>query len=157
MSFLYTDWSYDSSEESSISIFVVSGGYGTLRLRNNITGQKMLIPYTYYGLGASKGEDVGYAKSTFDMDSSGGQVLTMIGCFDDLTFPCKGFIMSAGVVDDLGGVLGGRRSQNWSIYMFGSPVGSLVRCHGAFLAALPGAGMASVVASYGPATLIDAL
>ena len=97
-------------------------------------------------------------RSTFDMDSSGVVVMTLTGDFSEFTFPCRGFIMSGGgAIDFFGKFSGGIFSRSLCVYMFGFPVGSGVRCNGAFHAALPGVGLCTALAFYGPATIVDAL
>ena len=66
---LTTDWQYDTSEDTSVSLLLVSAGSGTLYLKNATTGERMTIPYSYLGLGESKGSDLGVSQSTTDMQS----------------------------------------------------------------------------------------
>ena len=142
-----SEWSYDSSEDHSVSVLVASGGYGTLRLVHD-NGQKMLIPYTYFGLGESKGADLGYSESTFEMDSSGSRV-TCNGIFDDSYFPCKGYILTAGLVSS--------QTKGFALteYLFGAfPVRAGVKCRGAVNSAIPGAGISCSMAFFQEATFV---
>lgn len=149
---LTTDWQYDTSEDSSVSILVVSAGSGTLYLKNATTGDRMTIPYTYVGLGESKGSDLGVSSSTTAMQSSGGSVITFSGDFYAGQFPCKGFLLTAGAVADVLGTSAGAASQAYCEYLFGFPVFAGVTCQGQYNASLPGAGISCAAVSYGYAT-----
>jgi hypothetical protein len=147
------DWEYDTSEDTSISLLVASGGSGTLYLKNATTGERMSIPYWYVGLGESKGSDLGVAQSTTDMYSAGDAVVSYTGDFYQNKFPCKGFLMSAGAVLDIMGEQNGATSQTFCLYLFGVPVFAGVRCHGKYLSTLPGIGVSCAVVNYGYATV----
>jgi hypothetical protein len=43
-------WSYDTSEDHSASLFFISGGYGTIYLKNEDEQLRMAIPYKYAAL-----------------------------------------------------------------------------------------------------------
>lgn len=151
-----TDWAYDTSEDSSYSLFLVSGGYGTLYLTNTTNGDKMSVPYRYVGVGQSKGEDIGHAASTTDMESSGvGNVMGFgSAIFDEQTFPCSGMILNAGAAtsaSDNGPADGGA----YTIYFFGVPPTAAVKCTGKYLASSSGFGVAACLASFSAATLTE--
>ena len=146
------DWEYDTSQDKSYSLLVASGGYGTLYLKNTTSGTGMLIPYWYFGLGESKGEDIGVAESTTQLDSSGSSVVTFTGnYFSEANFPCKGFLLTAGAALDLFNHAGGAVSQAFCEYLFGIPVFAGVKCHGKYLAWAPGVGISCALVKYGPA------
>jgi hypothetical protein len=149
---LTTDWKYDTSEDTSLSLLLVSAGSGTLYLKNATTGERMTIPYTYIGLGESKGSDLGISQSTSDMQSSGGTVITYSGAFHSGQFPCKGFLLTAGAVADILFAGQGAASQAACVYMFGFPVFAGVTCQGQYNSTLPGVGISCATVSYGYAT-----
>ena len=149
---LTTDWQYDTSEDTSVSLLLVSAGSGTLYLKNATTGERMTIPYSYIGLGESKGSDLGVSQSTTDMQSSGGSVITFSGDFYSGQFPCKGFLLTAGAVADILGAGQGAASQAYCEYLFGIPVFAGVKCQGQYNATLPGVGISCAAVSYGYAT-----
>jgi hypothetical protein len=149
---LTTDWQYDTSEDTSVSLLLVSAGSGTLYLKNAQTGERMTIPYSYIGLGESKGSDLGVSQSTTDMQSSGGTVVTYSGDFYAGQFPCKGFLLTAGAVADILGANQGAASQAYCEYLFGFPVFAGVTCQGQYNATMPGVGISCATVSYGYAT-----
>ena len=116
----------------------------------------MSIPYWYIGLGESKGADLGIAESTTDMFSTGDSVVSLTGDFYAGQFPCKGFLMSAGAAIDILGLTEGVASQTFCVYLFGIPVFAGVRCHGAYLATLPGLGISCALVKYDYATVTPA-
>ena len=149
---LTTDWQYDTSEDTSVSLLIVSAGSGTLYLKNATTGDRMTIPYTYIGLGESKGSDLGLSTSTTAMQSSGGSVITFSGDFYAGQFPCKGFLLTAGAVADILGANQGAASQAYCEYLFGVPVFAGLTCQGQYNSTLPGVGISCAAVSYGYAT-----
>ncbi len=149
---LTTDWQYDTSEDTSVSLLLVSAGSGTLYLINKTTNDRMTIPYTYIGLGESKGSDLGVSQSTTNMQSSGGSVITFTGDFYAGQFPCKGFLLTAGAVADILGANQGAASQAYCEYLFGFPVFAGVTCQGQYNSTLPGVGISCAAVSYGYAT-----
>ena len=148
-----TDWVYDTSEDTSYSLFVLAGGSGTLYLKNTTNGDKMALSYTYFGAGESKGSDIGSASSTTDMDSSGGGVVMFQpNPFGQLSFPCGGFVISGG---GAGGLPGSSSGFALTEYLFGFPVFGGVRCSGTYSAALPGAGISVCAARFNVASYTE--
>jgi hypothetical protein len=148
-----TDWQYDTSQDKSYSVLLASGGSGTLYLKDTTSNRGMSISYWYFGLGQSKGEDLGVSESTTNLYSSGDAVVSFTGDFWEGNFPCKGFLLTAGASLDLFNNAGGAVSQAFCEYLFGIPVFAGVRCHGKYLAWAPGVGISCALVKYGPATV----
>lgn len=87
-----TPWKLETSEESSVSIFVGSWGGGKLYFENEQSGEKFNVSYIFFGAGTSKGFSINYSES-LKTDPSGGfsnvKVLRGFG-FGPSTFPCAG-------------------------------------------------------------------
>ena len=142
-----TDWEYETSEDTTGS-FVASVSFGRLILKNVVSGEKMTIKYRCVSASLSKGFPVGFSQSHFTDPSGGYGPVVSNRYFDELCFPCRGYILS------MGGTLGvlqadGDTSGNlWNIFFFGLWPFAGLRCSGAFRATTPGGGVGGGIASF---------
>lgn len=146
--FPYTsDWVYETSEDISIAIFA-SVSFGTIILKNQFSDQRMRIKYRCVSVGSGKGLPVNYSRSSFDNSSGAFGAVVSDRYFDDLSFPCRGYIFGAGG----GGLVtdgSTPNSGNISIILFGiMPVFAGTRVWGTSGALLPGVGMSAGIASF---------
>jgi hypothetical protein len=77
-------WSYDTSEDHSASVFFISGGYGTIYLKNETEQLRMSIPYKYAALGESNGLDLGFSWADADYLGTGELMTFDYHYFSDL-------------------------------------------------------------------------
>ncbi len=87
-----TPWKFETSEESSVSLFVAGWGGGTLYFVNESSSEKLKLKYGFVGVGSSKGFFLNLSESA-QSDPSGGffnvRVLQGFG-FGPARFPCVG-------------------------------------------------------------------
>lgn len=93
-----TPWKYETSEETSYSGWVITGGEGKLYLKQQATGESMTLKYNFAGVGVSKGAVLNFAQSLTTDDSDGiSHVYARSSTpFDKSMFPCQGWIVLAG-------------------------------------------------------------
>jgi len=95
--FTKTPWKYDTSEETSYSGWVITGGEGKLYLKRQGSGEKMTLKYGFAGVGVSKGAVVNFTQSLTTDDSDGiSHVYTRNGALQTDMFPCQGWIVAGG-------------------------------------------------------------
>ena len=95
MGWTRSKWKYETSEDSTISVFA-SVSYGSFVLRNTLSSDEtMTINYKCISAGMSKGLPLGYTSSTLQNESSGTYVHAL-GQFTDDIFPCGGWIIGVG-------------------------------------------------------------
>ena len=94
-----SDWEYDTSNEDSVSITVVTGGEGKLYFVNKATSQHLSFRYTFLTAGLAKGAVLNIAKSLVSTPSGGiAKVRVRDGLtFDATRFPCKGVVITGGL------------------------------------------------------------
>src|SRR5579863_5496344 len=94
MSWNKSNWKYETSEDSTISV-VASVSVGRFILKNIVSGDKMSIRYRCLSAGFSKGLPVGYTQSKLE-DESSGTLVYSLGSFDENVFPCSGYMIGLG-------------------------------------------------------------
>lgn len=141
-----SDWEYDTSNEDSVSIALITGAEGKLYFVNPETEEHLDFKYTVLSVGTSKGAVFNIAKSLVTTPSGGlAKVRVRTGyTFDIHRFPCTAVVISGGLtagiftpsfIDDSG--------LNVSFLGFGvSPVMfAWVPVWGRFSSILPSAGV----------------
>jgi hypothetical protein len=147
MTYYATTVEYDTSEDFSGSIMIFSGGHGTLYLKDEVHQTRLTIPYTYVGVGASKGGDFGLSITEVSMLGTGGSLCTLDGnTIDEHFFPCQGSMVCAGA-----GLVAGASMAAW---MFGGgiPPYGFIKTYGLSLAIGAGGGFGWAHVFYGRAT-----
>ena len=149
MGFKYkSEWEYDTSEDTSVSLFA-SVSWGTLVLQKiNNPKAKMRLKYHCVSIGNGKGLPANFSKSTLDFPSYGNTVVAD-KIFDEQSFPCRGYILGAGAGGLLDDGSHGPNAGNVTMFLFGIiPVFAGVRSWGGNYAVLPGAGLSAGIASF---------
>ena len=154
-----TDWEYETSEDTSYGL-IGTVSTGTVVLANSATGEKMRIKYRALSCSLSKGLPIGASKSHFNDPSGGVGPVCSNKYFDSLSFPCKGYILSAGATAGYAGEVAakvlnvpppkeGPNGAGISIFYFGTWPFAGFRCWGQFTATTPGAGLSAALAGFG--------
>lgn len=141
-----TDWSFETSAERDYS-FVGTVAIGKLVLQNS-KNDEIRLKYRCVSLGVSKGLPVGYSESQFSDDSHGVGPVYSNKYFDDLCFPCRGWIIAAGGTM---GVFQADNSPNGevaNIVYFGFWPFAGLRCYGVYRGTTPGGGVSGGPASF---------
>jgi hypothetical protein len=141
-----SEWDYDTSEDHSASVFLFSGGYGTIYLKN--VGQKlrMAIPYRYGNVGESKGVDLGFSWADASYIGMGTFFTFDAHYFSDLDLPCNGFVGSVGISAGAG--------VNASLWLFGlAPPFALLKTGGGMMSVGGGVGIGVGPAHFGSPTI----
>jgi hypothetical protein len=152
--FTTSPWEYDTSQESSVSIAVGTGGIGTLYFVNSETGETMQVPYSYAGLGGGAGAPANFAQSTAENPSAGSVQVLPWGTFDATIFPCTGQLIA---ISATAGIFQPSFFPNSGacacIFAFGMlPPQAYLLAIGEFNSALPSAGVSQCVVTFQEAT-----
>jgi hypothetical protein len=138
------DWEYDTSNEESTSIALITGAAGKLFFINPETDEHLEFKYSILSVGASKGGAVNVAKSVAT-SSSGGFTKVQVRSghlFNKHKFPCNGVVIATGVT---AGVFAPSFINDAGIQAaflgFGGNLFAWVPVWGLFSAALPSAGV----------------
>jgi hypothetical protein len=142
-----SEWEYETSEDFSVSLFATVS-FGTLVLKNPVRRGQMRIKYRCVSIGLSKGLPIGVSESQFTDDSSGYGTVVCDDYFSEMTFPCRGWIMSAGGTFGVFQEGQGTNGAAANIYFFGFWPTAAVRAIGSYSATTPGAGVGLGAASF---------
>ncbi len=93
-----TPWKYDTSEETSYTGWVITGGEGKLYLKKQGASDVMKVQYNFAGAGVSRGAILNFSQSLTTDDSDGiSHVYARSSTpFDKNMFPCQGWIVTGG-------------------------------------------------------------
>jgi hypothetical protein len=94
-----SDWEYDTTNEDSVSIALITGAGGKLYFINTETDEHLDFTYSVLSVGASKGSVFNIAKSLVSTPSGGIEKVRVRPnhSFDLHHFPCKGVVISGGI------------------------------------------------------------
>ena len=99
MLFTPSDWEYDTSNEESTSVTVVTGAAGRLFFVNPETDVHLDFKYSVLSVGAAKGAILNVAKSLVTTPSGGLAKLRLRTgfSFETKLFPCSGVVITGGL------------------------------------------------------------
>ena len=88
-----TPWVFKTSQETSQGIAVI-GGEGKLYFENTVTGEQLILYYSFLSVGVAKGATLNYSEA-LKSDPSGA-TSNVIGEFGPGYFPCWGNMLVFG-------------------------------------------------------------
>jgi hypothetical protein len=146
---VWTNWRYDTGSEDALSVGLASFGSGTLRLVNTVTSNAFTVDYTFFGLGPSRGADLGVSTSNFSTASGaiGDSRVSRVPFspeFGPANFPSTGRLLT------MGGSLcvGGNGDYGLSVCLWDFGLGAEMYTWGRFSSALPGVGLCVALCVY---------